>query len=210
MDTKPLELQVFDIKQRVTRYASGLLQEDRTKTQPYTETLHPPISLVSKFRETTENKPEIESISESLDWKSPPVHQQSLFSFCSPDEKMPSVQSLCTSSEDDCKMEAIPAFLSSNQSVGSFTLGKSRTELGKSAGKAGGRIKTQVTPLKEDFKEDPTKEDLSLDGLQWIPDRHKLSVETLHESGFPPPASKRSVLGWICPCLVRRPERRHK
>ena len=229
IDGKSLELQLLNVKHRVDRYVASLAGEDTLQAAEKPGradfSKDPPISLVRKLEESgkvslsesisscqEDITSEIASESLEVESKSPPVHQQSLFSFCSPDEKLPSVQSLCTSSEDDARPDPLPAFLSSNQSVNSFTLGKNRQAEGSMRGnmRATGRVKTQVTPIKEDFR-DPSMEDISMDALQWVPDRHKLSVETIHEAetaGEKP--AKRSLLHLLCPCLGGTPAVRHK
>lgn len=215
---KSLELQLLNIQHRVSRYVASQAIEDTLQAEFSKD---PPISMRRKLEESgnvslqeshsqEEVDSEVASEAQEPENKSPPVHQQSLFSFCSPDEKLPSVQSLCTSSEDDARPDPLPAFLSSNQSVSSFTLGKSKQAELRSTLKVTGRVKTQVTPMKEQFRGEPSMEEVSMDALQWVPDRHKLSVETIHEAELAPEKPpKRSLLRMLCPCLST-PAGRHK
>ena len=219
IEGKSLELQLLNIQHRIGRYVDSQAIEDTLQAEFSKD---PPISMARKLGESGNGSMQESSSQEEIysevasdvqepENKSPPVHQQSLFSFCSPDEKLPSVQSLCTSSEDDIRPDPLPAFLSSNQSVSSFTLGRSKQAEMRSTLKVAGRVKTQVTPMKEQFKGEPSMEEVSMDALQWVPDRHKLSVETIHEADLASAKQpKRSLLRLLCPCLGGTPAVRHK
>ena len=246
LDGKSIEMQLMELRHRLKNYIKTTeLGEDRPVDGRFKLNFlskDPPISMVMKLEEsgqaslpdsllssdrTVSEHCDSPSLTPAVESKSPPAHQMSLFSFCNPDEKQASVQSLCTSGEEEPRLDSLspsPMFISSSQSASNFTLGKKgadqrsnskgeslRSSLKGSLKVVSKAVKTQVAPLQEDA---PPSLEVSMDQFQdWVPERTKhISLENALEvtREDTKAAKKRSIFQLICPCFGGKSAVRHR